>query len=412
MAAIAERVDPIRAWVVAAVVGVAALVGGALAFPGAVYDRFIWHYFWGPIHADAAGAGCAVRASTGSPVALLGGDACTAAVNRGAIVAEPGYTLVSEAGYVVVLLFMLIGVLFMLRRLGLGRRRSFFFALVPFMFFGGALRVVEDANVAIAVAGGEPAIAYPLSSLIISPVIYFVVFLVTLAAVLASVRIVGTGRSGGSGGRTDRATDGGTVTEEPRTSQVSEGRLGNYERPLLAIGIVVLALTIAYLVALSLETAAVGFYPQMPILTLGITTVIAVAVWAGINRFAPALTLGTQGIGFVVLWGHTLDGVANVIASDWAQAIGLPFAYSAKHPINRIIIDATQGVLPQSTAAVIGTSWPFLLIKVVAALAVIWLFDETIFEESPRYTILLLVAIVAVGLGPGTRDMLRATFGI
>jgi uncharacterized membrane protein len=39
-------------------------------------------------------------------------------------------------------------------------------------------------------------------------------------------------------------------------------------------------------------------------------------------------------------------------------------------------------------------------------------FDDAIFEESPRFAVLLLVAIVAVGLGPGTRDMLRATFGI
>ncbi len=61
---------------------------------------------------------------------------------------------------------------------------------------------------------------------------------------------------------------------------------------------------------------------------------------------------------------------------------------------------------------VIGTAWPFLFVKIAAALAVVWVFDEQIFEESPRYAILLLIAIVAVGLGPGTRDMLRATFGI
>jgi uncharacterized membrane protein len=51
-------------------------------------------------------------------------------------------------------------------------------------------------------------------------------------------------------------------------------------------------------------------------------------------------------------------------------------------------------------------------VKLVVALAVVWIFDEQIFEDNPRYAILLLVAIVAVGLGPGTRDMIRATFGI
>jgi uncharacterized membrane protein len=384
MAAIEERVDPVRAWVLAAIAGTVALAGGALAFPQAVYDRFVWHYFWGPVHADAAGAQCAVRA--GSGVRLLdSANACAAAVSRGAIVAEPGYTLVSEAGYMVVLLFILLGVWFMLRRFDLGRDRAFFFALLPFMFFGGALRVVEDANVALTTdASSEVAISYPLSAIIISPVIYFTVFLVTLGAVLGSV----------------------WLAHEDRFS------VQEYSRPLLAVGIAVLAITIAVLLALAFSTAPVGFYPQLPVLVLGLTTVIAVGIWAGVHRFAPEITYGTESIGFVILWGHTLDGVANVIASDWAREIGLPFAYSAKHPVNRFIIDVTQGMLPPSLTATIGTAWPFLIVKVAAALAVVWLFDETIFEESPRYAILLLIAILAVGLGPGTRDMLRATFGI
>jgi len=383
MAAIERRIDPVRAWVLAAIAGVVALVGGVLAFPRAVYDRFVWHYFWGPVHADAAGSQCAVRA--GGAVRLLdSASACAAAVSRGAIVAEPGYTLVSEAGYALILLFMLIGVWFMLRRLELGGDRAFFFALLPFMFLGGALRVVEDANVALASEGGVPAISYPWSAIVISPVIYFTVFAITLGAVLGSVWLA----------RSERFD------------------VAEYSRPLLASGIVVLSLTIAYLVALALGTVPVELYPQLPALVLGLTTGISLLVWAGVRRFAPEITYGTESIGFVILWGHTLDGVANVIASDWALAIGLPFEYSAKHPVNRFIIDATQGVLPPSLTATIGTAWPFLFVKIVAALAVVWLFDETIFEESPRYAILLLIAILAVGLGPGTRDMVRATFGI
>jgi uncharacterized membrane protein len=51
-------------------------------------------------------------------------------------------------------------------------------------------------------------------------------------------------------------------------------------------------------------------------------------------------------------------------------------------------------------------------VKLAAATFLVWVFNDDLFEETPRYTILLLVAVVAVGLGPGTRDMLRATFGI
>jgi uncharacterized membrane protein len=43
---------------------------------------------------------------------------------------------------------------------------------------------------------------------------------------------------------------------------------------------------------------------------------------------------------------------------------------------------------------------------------VVWVFEDGVFEDSPRYTMLLLVAVLAVGLGPGTRDMLRATLGV
>ena len=79
--------------------------------------------------------------------------------------------------------------------------------------------------------------------------------------------------------------------------------------------------------------------------------------------------------------------------------------------INAFLLSVSGGALAPLTE-VLKTAWPFLVLKLAAALFVIWIFDEAIFEESPRYAVLLLVAIVAVGLGPGTRDMLRATFGI
>jgi uncharacterized membrane protein len=82
-----------------------------------------------------------------------------------------------------------------------------------------------------------------------------------------------------------------------------------------------------------------------------------------------------------------------------------------KHPVNRALIGVGEQ-FPGTIQHFLGTAWPFLLVKIGAAVFVVWVFDEQIFEESPRYAILLLVAIVAVGLGPGTRDMLRATFGV
>jgi uncharacterized membrane protein len=121
---------------------------------------------------------------------------------------------------------------------------------------------------------------------------------------------------------------------------------------------------------------------------------------------------GTGRIGALIVWGHSIDGIANVVSLDWTGAIGTGVTYGSKHVINEATVRVTEAVQPAWLSDAIGTAWPFLLIKVAAAVIVVWVFNDEIFEESPRYAYLLLVAILAVGLGPGTRDMLRATLAI
>jgi uncharacterized membrane protein len=376
MELVSHRLGPERAWGISVTTIAAALVVGVLAFPERVYDRFVWQYFWGPVVADAHSAACANRAG-GTTRMLSDAGACATAP---APVAYPGYTLVSEVGYAVTLLLALVGVIFLLRRLGVGQRRAFFYALVPFTFFGGALRVVEDAMDAVP-QGVEPAISFPWNALIISPIIYFTVFAITLAALVGTIWFARAGYA------------------------------DSYESPLAAVGTAILVGTLAYLAYLGATADYVSFYPQIAVVVLVASTALTGVVWAGVLRYAPALLSGTGRMGAVIVWGHVVDGVANVVGIDWATALGLPANLVPKHPVNRALIRVGEQ-FPAAITDVIGTAWPFLVVKIVAALAVVWVFDETIFEDSPRYAILLLVAILAVGLGPGTRDMLRATFGI
>jgi uncharacterized membrane protein len=379
MSTVAERIgaDPERLWIGSVLAAVALLVGGSLVRPELVYDGFIWHYFWGPVQADANSAVCAIR--PGTTVEYLSDTAACA--NAAEPVAYPGYTLVSEVGYMITLLVALTGLVFLLRRLDLGTDRRFFYALLPFVFFGGALRVVEDANDSVPAA--ETLISYPLNTLVISPIIYFTVFAITLVVVVATV------------------------------VAARRGLIGRYDRVLFGLGSAVLAVTLGYLVSLVVTGAeGVEFYPQVLGVVLVGATVSAAVTWVLIERFAPEINAGTRGIGFVVLWGHAVDGVANVVGLDFMTALGAGPNLIPKHPVNQFVVDVTGSVLPASVLAVTGDTWPFLLVKLVAATFVIWVFEEEIFEESPRYTILLLIAVLAVGLGPGTRDMLRATFGV
>ena len=376
MQVVSDRLSPERAWLAAVATVAIALAVGTIAFPRQVYDRFIWQYFWGPVVADAHGAVCASRAG-GETTLLFDTTSCASAAQP---VAYPGYTLVSEIGYAVTLLLALLGVVYLLRRLDVGETRSFFYALVPFMFFGGALRTIEDAMDAVP-QGVEPAITFPWNALIISPIIYFTVFAITLAALIGSVWFA------------------------------REGYTDSFEYPLAVIGTLTVVLSVGYLAYLAGTVGYVDFYPQLPVVVLVATTVLTVAIWAGVVRYLPELLAGTGLIGAAILWGQVLDGVANVVGIDWAVALGLPYNLVPKHPVNRALIGVGEQ-FPAAITGVIGTAWPFLVVKIIAALAVVWVFDEAIFEESPRYAILLLVAILAVGLGPGTRDMLRATFGI
>ena len=372
--------NPERAWVASFAAGILAILGGSIAFTRTVWDGFLWQYFWGPVYADAHKAACAIK--DGGLTLENSPTACSVAEQGGAIVAEPGYTIVSEIGYMVLGLYFLIGVYLLLRRLDIDLDRSLFFGLVPFMLFGGALRVVEDATDAAASAGVEPALTYPLNSLFISPVIYFTVFAIALAALLTSLTLA----------------DRGLVDSAERTLGYS--------------GVAVLALTVGYLSYLGATVEYVGFYPQVLVLTLGLATLFAVALYVAADRVAPSINRGTGTVGLVVLWGQAVDGVANVLISDWAVELGLPISYSPKHPANVFIIDVTQAILPASLLDVIGASWPFLLVKLAVPLGLVWMFTAEFIEEQPRYSYLLLTAVVAVGLGPGSRDMMRAALGI
>lgn len=367
MSTLAERfdTDPERLWGAGVAVLLVALVGGSLLFPRVVYDGFVWHYFWGPVQADAHSAYCAVR-EAGSTTYLYSTDACRSAAEP---VAYPGYTLVSEVGYVVVLLIALSGVVFLMARLGVGTEKRFYWALVPFMFFGGALRVVEDAHNAM--EGGGLLASYPVNTLFISPIIYFTVFAITVVALLIA------------------------------SGLVSQGYAADLHGPLFGLGTGILVLTVAYLFSLAAapNNPAV-FYPQVLVAMLLGTVVAAAATWYAIEAFLPTLNAGTGTVGAMVLFAHALDGVANVVGLDYMTALGAGPNLVPKHPVNQFIVDAA------------GAAWPFLVVKLAAATFVIWIFEDDLFEESPRYTMLLLIAVTAVGLGPGTRDMLRATLGV
>jgi len=378
-------ISPVQAWVAAFVASLLTIAGAAVAFTRQVYWGFLWRYFWGPVHADAIGEDCV--AYTSDQGLLTSPESCNPSAlepaGGTAYVAEPGYTIISTLGYISILVFMLVGVYLLLQQFDLTPYPQFFFALVPFMLFGGALRTVEDAFVAAQRAGEVPAVEYPWSALIISPFIYGTVFLIALGCLLASTWLANSGTS------------------------------DTYYKPLAGMGVAVLSITVGYLTYLSIATDYVNLQPSILVATVGLATLFSVGAYVITDRLWPSMHAGTGLMGLIVLWGHSIDGVANVLANDWTWVWDLG-EYGAKHPFNQFIMDATNAIQGGTSIAgiYVGEAWPFALVKIIVPVAILAVFDEEFMIESPRYAVMLLGAIVAVGLGPGTRDMLRIAFGI
>ncbi|GAB3689927.1 DUF63 family protein [Salinarchaeum chitinilyticum] len=373
-----DRLDPETVW--AGVVAALALAGtiGSLLFPTQVYDQFIWKYYWGPVAADGKGATCAVR--EGGSTSFYGTQQACASASG--VLAEPGYTVVSTVSYAVLLVLLLAGVYFLVERLEIEAEVEALYPLFPWVLFGGALRTVEDASVAMLRATGDPAIPFPWSAAIISPFIYVTVFLLAVVAIVASVWLERT------------------------------GRVERWERPFGATGVLLFSMAILALSYLAATTEPVEFDPLILVVVLVVATAATAIAWFGTEAYWPEVNVGTGITGTLIVWGHSVDGIANVISLDWPGAFGLAHDYSPKHVVNSGIQDVTRSIQPAWLNDAIGVTWPFFPIKVVAAVLVLWLFNDEIIEESPRYSVLMLLAVLAVGLGPGTRDVLRAAFGV
>jgi uncharacterized membrane protein len=188
--------------------------------------------------------------------------------------------------------------------------------------------------------------------------------------------------------------------------------VASYHRTLAGIGTVCLVVTFAGLVVLAVSNDMISFYPQFLLATVAGASLLAGGIYGATDKLASEITAGTGYVGLAVLWAHAVDGLSHVLAADWTAALGVPLSYRPEHPVTVFLIRATETIQPSGLTAAIGSAWPFLLVKLAVAWAIVWLFTEDFVEDRPRFAYLLLFAIIAVGLVPGTRTLVRATFAI
>ena len=237
-------------------------------------------------------------------------------------------------------------------------------ALAPWMVVGAALHVLYQV-------GTLPG---PVAPFFGTPAVY-----VTTAVVAGAVWLA----AGALGG--DEAS--GRVGGDEASGRIAGGRAA---RVLGGAGLVLALAAVAL-------TLAVGGVVRVavPLGALLAGVALGVGVWLVLGRLRPDDVETVGSVGLLVLCAHALDGVSTAAGVD-------VLGFGERSPASRAIMDVAAA-LP--TAELLGVGWLFVLVKLAIAAAVVVLFADYVREE-PAQGNALLGLIAAVGLGPGTHNLL------
>ncbi len=296
-------------------------------------------------------------------------------------------------GFCFFLLFMFIHELLSDWKIELNDR--FVFASVPLLILGGVVRVLEDADMF------EP----PLQYFFISPLVYgaLVIYGLFVIAVgvwvarsplppltkglgLVSFAILGYGLWWYFAPGEWLHPSSWALLVLCASALTAEFYRGQPLRdPILFFGITnTLVLIWTYLNLAQNEMK----HPEMLWNTVVLASCVTFLVW-----FFSWFIMPLNRIYRLLYFGHFLDGSATYLGID-------EYGYTEKH------------VLPDFFIEYFGTASVMILLKFVVVTGIIYALEtEKSKEEEPQMVALLLMFLLALGLGPGTRDVLRIMFG-
>ncbi len=256
------------------------------------------------------------------------------------IIYDTGYNPVNTVTWAIILGVSIFCLIRLFRRLELRMDERLVLYTVPYILAGSSLRVIEDAELL------QP----PWNYLLITPLIYFLVFAATISSLLLTRKFFGE----------------------------------DFYRVYAAIGIFWTLLNIAALSALGFEhpwvIAAVFILGSA--LTAGIYLLRLPLPW--LNFLENRYNLG-------VLYAHMLDASSTYLGVDW-------FGYYEKHVVPTILIDWT------------GTAAVMFPLKLIILLPVLGMIDKSL--EDPSLRNLAKLVLITLGLAPAVRNTLRLALGI
>ncbi|MDO9033619.1 MAG: DUF63 family protein [Methanoregula sp.] len=257
------------------------------------------------------------------------------------------YNIVDTLTYAVILIVAVFLIYRWIDRTGFPVDGKFVLATVPFVIFGGLLRVVEDTGF----------ITSDLHLLLVTPLIFFVMFFFTIAALFISRTL-------------ERA-----------------GIIASYHTGYAGIGAISCILAAAFLAWFGFTYTQVSVSILLIILALAIVT--SCAVW-GFMRYVIKWEYASDPLYCVLIFGQLLDASATSYGIDLHSIV-----YTEAHVVGGALIAWT------------GTAFSMFPLKLAVLFPAVYILQLYRKEAPPVLWHLILLAMIIVGFGPGVRGMVR-----
>ena len=257
------------------------------------------------------------------------------------------YTLVDTLTYALILIVAVYLVYRGLRRYKIAVDGELVLATLPFVVLGGLLRVVEDTGM----------ITSDLRFLLITPLIFFTVFVAAAVALFA-----------------------GKFAE-------NAGLIDRYSRVYAGVGIAACIAAGGALVWFGLTETRIAL--DVLAVILGLAVVTSLALWAFLV-YGLKWSYASNILYKLLIFGHMLDASATSYGIDIH-----PVHYVEQHVVGSALIDAT------------GTAFSMFLLKIAVLVPAVYVLEMYRQEGNPDLWHLILLAMIVVGMAPGIRDMVR-----
>jgi len=232
--------------------------------------------------------------------------------------------------------------------IGLKIDAPFILATLPYVVLGGVLRVVQDTGM----------ITGDFQFLLVTPLIYFVLFFFTLAMIFLA-----------------------------RYLQV-QGLIQNFRSFYALIGCMSVFTVALVLLAWGMNHNGIDVFVLTIIPLMAITA--TVLIWACM-RYLLKWRYVTDPLYCALIFGHMLDASATSYGIDLHPAV----QYVEQHVVGSNLINLT------------GTAFVMFPLKLVVLFPAIYIMQLFRKEANPAFWHLVLLAMIVVGFAPGIRDMTR-----